>query len=329
MKIIHSLAAILAFGTLSLVAADNPFIGNWALNLPDKHAGWLGITESDGKLAGSLLWSGGSPVPITVRVENTNLIMTRSKVIQKKEGVGRPVPQREVETIRGTVAGDELSLSVEHQITGSDKVFGRAEFKGKRIPPPPATPELIKIKFGDPIPLFNGKDLTGWQLTDSTMASGWSAKDGLLINTVPTKKDKRYGNLRTDGEFEDFNLTLEVRVPEKGNSGVYLRGVYEVQVFDSFGKPLDCHNMGAIYGRITPAASAEKAPGEWQTLDITLVARHATVVLNGTKIIDNQPILGCTGGALTCDEFHPGPVFLQGDHTSVEYRNIILRPVVK
>lgn len=329
MKNIHLFFVAAILGALPLWAADNSYIGNWALNLPDNHAGWLGITERDGKLVGSLLWSGGSPLPIAVRVEGQNIVMTRSKEIHKKEGVGRPVPQREVETIRGTLAGDELSLSVEHKITGSDKVFGQAEFNGRRIPAPPTAPDLSKINFGDPIELFNGKDLTGWRLTDPKAASGWSVKDGILINRVPEKKDKHYGNLRTDQEFEDFNLKLEVCVKHQGNSGVYLRGIYEVQVFDSFDKPLDCHNMGAIYGRITPAVRAEKASGEWQTLDITLVDRHATVVLNGVKIIDNQPIIGCTGGALTSDEFKPGPIYLQGDHTSVEYRNIVLRPVVK
>jgi hypothetical protein len=53
------------------------------------------------------------------------------------------------------------------------------------------------------------------------------------------------------------------------------------------------------------------------------------VILNGTTIIDNEPVLGCTGGALTSDEFKPGPIFLQGDHTNVDYRNMVLRPVVK
>ena len=102
-----------------------------------------------------------------------------------------------------------------------------------------------------------------------------------------------------------------------------------MQVLDSYGRPLDSHNMGAIYSRITPTESAEKPAGQWQTLDITLVERHATVILNGKKIIDNQPLLGCTGGALWSDPFRPGPIYLQGDHTGANYRNIVLRPVVK
>jgi len=102
-----------------------------------------------------------------------------------------------------------------------------------------------------------------------------------------------------------------------------------VQVCDSYGKPLDSHNMGGLYSRITPTVSAEKAPGEWQTMDLTLVNRHVTVILNGQTIIDNEPLLGCTGGAMWSDEFKPGPIYLQGDHTGVKYRNIVLKPVVK
>ena len=151
--------------------------------------------------------------------------------------------------------------------------------------------------------------------------------DGVLMNRV--EKGKHPSNLRTEREFEDFNLKLEVRTQENSNSGIYLRGIYEIQVAESFGKPLDPHNMGALYSRITPSVAAEKPIGEWQTFDITLVDRHLTVVLNGKTIIDNQPVLGCTGGAMSSDEFKPGPIFLQGDHTNIDYRNIVLRPVLK
>ena len=100
-------------------------------------------------------------------------------------------------------------------------------------------------------------------------------------------------------------------------------------IAESFGKPLDSHNMGALYSRITPSVAAEKPIGDWQTFDITLVDRHLTVVLNGRTIIDNQPVLGFTGGAMSSDEFKPGPIWLQGDHTNIDYRNIVVRPVAK
>ncbi len=235
------------------------------------------------------------------------------------------------EVLTARVYGDSLELT--RMVANSNGQGLRTEqFSGKRIPALPSAPDLGKVKFGDPVTLFNGKDLSGWRLTDPGQKNGWFVKDGILMNDPKQEEGKphvSYGNLRTDKEFEDFNLKLEMRLIPDGNSGVYLRGIYEVQVADSYGKPLDSHHMGGIYSRITPTVNAEKPAGEWQTYDITLVDRHVTVVLNGKKIIDNQPLLGCTGGALTSDEFRPGPLYLQGDHTGVSYRNLVLRPVLK
>jgi len=180
--------------------------------------------------------------------------------------------------------------------------------------------------------MFNGRDLTGWKLTSEGAISGWSVKNGLLVNNPVQeqgKPHKSYGNLRTTREFEDFNLKVEVNVGKDQNSGVYLRGIYEVQVADTYGRATDPHNMGGVYSRIKPTVAAEKAPGEWQSMDITLVNRHITVVLNGKKIIDNQPVLGCTGGALWSDVSRPGPIYLQGDHTAITYRSLVLRPVLR
>ncbi len=120
-----------------------------------------------------------------------------------------------------------------------------------------------------------------------------------------------------------------MNVAKGGNSGVYLRGIYEVQISDTYGKNLDSHNMGGIYSRITPTVNAEKPAGQWQTMSLTLLDRHATVQLNGKVIIDNEPLLGCTGGALTSDEFKPSPIYLQGDHSAISYRNIVLTPIAK
>ena len=307
------------FGLVSLLllassapAAENPYVGEWELTIPGGGAGWLGVSESDGKLAAQLLWGGGSVLPVKdVKLEGNSLVFTRSQSEQ---------------SITAKREGDTLKLSTSAQ--RRDGAPAKTDFTGKLQPPLPPAPDLSKVKFGEAIQLFNGKDLTGWRLTDPKAASGWSVKDGILVND-PSDKSKHYGNLRTDREFEDFNLTLEANVGPRQNSGVYLRGIYEIQVADTYGRPLDPHNMGALYSRITPKTSAEKKPGEWQTLDITLVDRHVTVILNGTKIIDNQPAHGCTGGALWSDVSRPGPVYLQGDHTGIQYRNIVLKPVAK
>lgn len=314
-----SIAFLVAFS--GLAAAESPFIGRFALTIPGGGAGWLGVEEKSGALSSSILWGGGSVVPTaSTRIEGDKLIVTREQ--KNKEG------KVTTETITATLSGDEMKLTTQKRNPEGKQMGQPAEFTGKRIPPLPARPDLAQVKLGPPIQLFNGKDLTGWRLLKEA-DNGWSVADGVLMNRVVKAKDKHFGNLRTDAEFEDFNLKTEVRTQEASNSGIYLRGIYEVQIMESFGKAVDSHHMGALYSRITPSVAAEKPVGEWQTLDITLVDRHLTVILNGTTIIDNQPVLGCTGGAMSSDEFKPGPIYLQGDHTNIDYRNMVLRPVVK
>ncbi|MBK6817874.1 MAG: DUF1080 domain-containing protein [Saprospiraceae bacterium] len=146
---------------------------------------------------------------------------------------------------------------------------------------------------------FNGKDLTGWKLINEKQKNGFYAKEGIL-GTNPAQVEGQehisYGNLRTEQEFEDFNLKLEVNVPEGSNSGVYLRGMYEDPGVRFLPKSRSTRTIwGALYSRLAPSVNAEKPAGSWQSLDITLCDRHVTVLLNGTKIIDNQPVYGPTG----------------------------------
>ena len=313
-----------------------PYLGNWALDLPGG-AGWLNVRMVDDKyLDGDILWMGGSVVPVaTVYWFQRGLVVTR---VHETPRVweGRKVVRSHTRTQAMYISIDPEDNDKIKVTSGEPKPNGLGvnmmEFTGKRIPPPPAAPDLSSLKYGEPIELFNGKDLDGWKLTNEGQVSGWFVKDGVLVNDPKQEKGKphiSYGNLRTVDEFEDFNITMDVKVLPGGNSGVYLRGIYEVQVADTYGKPLDSHHMGGIYSRITPSVNAEKPAGEWQTYDITLCDRHINVILNGTVIVDNQPVMGCTGGALTSDEFKPGPIYLQGDHTGVEYKNIVLKPIKK
>ena len=321
-------------GTSVLQAGEaDPYIGRWALTIPGGGAGWLGVTQENGYLDGSILWGGGSVVPVSyVFVEDGKLYVLRLHEVKRKDAQGNDArPQMLPEVLVGNVYGDRMQL-VQMQPHRDGIGMDQREFLGQRIAPLPARPDLSKVKFGDPITLFNGRDLDGWELTNPRQTNGWSVADGLLVNDPAQRRGERhisYGNLRTKAEFEDFNLTLEANVPKNGNSGIYLRGIYEVQVADTYGRGLDAHHMGGVYSRITPRVSAEKPAGQWQTMDITLVDRHVTVKLNGTTIIDNEPLQGCTGGALWSDESRPGPIYLQGDHTAVQYRNIVLRPVRK
>ena len=238
---------------------------------------------------------------------------------------------KDVKTVDVGIKGGRLDGVI--TATAKDGEVKHDKFTGKKIPPVSSTPpDLSKVRFGHPISLFNGKDLTGWRAHEPEKVMGWSVKDGLLVNTTP-KTDfsatGAYANLRTDTVFEDFWLHIEFNIGEARNSGVYLRGMYEAQVVDKDSRMQGLQGVGAIFGRIEPSKMAGKKGGEWQTYDLTLVDRHVTVVLNGEKVIDNQPVAGPTGGAVFTDPTQPGPIHLQGDHTSVMYRDIYLAPVLQ
>ena len=314
--------------------AFEPYFGRWSLYLPGG-AGWLEVNQEKGYMDGSLLWYGGSVVPVdNLYINEDMLVVTQvSRVVRERNEAGEAVRThlRTNQYQFKLINKNELvgtAILVRRNGTGVNKT----EFTGKRIADLPPPPDFKKIKYGKPIELFNGKDLSGWQLMEENRHNGFKAENGVLINDPVQKENEprvSYGNIRTTDEFEDFNLKIQVNIPGGSNSGIYLRGIYEVQVLDSYGQSLDSHNMGAIYSRITPSVAAEKPSGEWQTLDVTLYNRYVTVILNGVKIIDCQPLMGVTGGAITADEFKPGPIYLQGDHGKVMYRDIVLTPIIE
>jgi hypothetical protein len=174
--------------------------------------------------------------------------------------------------------------------------------------------------WGEPIELFNGTDLSGWKPRSATAKNGWVVSEGLLVNATP-------GNdLQTERKFDDFKVHAEFRYSEGSNSGIYLRGRYEVQIEDNYGQEPDCEKIGGVYGFLTPSSNPAKKPGEWQTMDITLIGRTVTVIFNGERIIDRQVIPGITGGALDSKEGTPGPLMIQGDHGPIEFRKVTLTP---
>lgn len=178
------------------------------------------------------------------------------------------------------------------------------------------------------IDLFNGKDLAGWTLRDPNHHNSWSVKDGILTN-VP-HAEKHGVDIYSDAMFDDFELHVEFKVPKDSNSGVYLRGRYEVQI-NSYDGKLDGGSMGAIYGQHTPSEAASLPWDQWQTYDVTLVGRNVTVKLNGKTVIDNVKLTGITGGVMDQfrDETKPGPIMLQGDHGVVMFRCVRIKPLDK
>lgn len=333
------LAGMLVAGEVSSLAQGNnpePFLGMWALTLDyeDNTAGWLEVIQEEGYLDSELLWRWGSVYPVDFTFVNGNqLFLVHGRdVVRERDPEGNPVrTTHPVEYHEISVSGNTLDGWAFYPNSNGVGVTS-VHFTGKRIPPIENAPDLEKVKFGTPVALFNGEDLEGWELVNPHTTNGWKVVDGNLVNDPVQHEGTahiNYGNLRTTDTYTDFNLKVEVNVPAGSNSGIYLRGIYEIQVMDSYGKALDPYNMGALFSRITPLVAAEKPAGEWQQLDITLCQRHLTVILNGKKIIDNQPVKGVTGGALTSDDFSPGPIYLQGDHGKVSFRNMVLTPVEK
>jgi hypothetical protein len=185
--------------------------------------------------------------------------------------------------------------------------------------------------------LFDGKDLAGWVKAKDKTPADWPVADGIF--TVGR------GNIMTDKRFGDFRLHLEFNVPympeakgqARGNSGVYLAGVYELQVLDSYGLKPRTDDCGAIYKQIAPSVNACKPPLQWQTYDVTFrkakvadgkVAAKArvTVVQNGITIIDDKEIEPTPGG-LSMEAGQDGPLWLQDHGNAVQYRNIWVVPL--
>jgi hypothetical protein len=317
----------------------NDFAGQWTIDIKGGSVGWLEVSQKDNYVDANLLWEGGSVLPVpyifmagnTLYVGHETINVDRNRKYDGDESLSMMYPDwLEIRKDGDKITGYELRPNTNG--IGVDSV----SFIGTKLPPVPPAPDLAKVKYGKPIVLFNGKDLTGWKLINENGKSPFHVKDGVLVkDPVQVKGQPRvnYSDIRTDQVFKDFNLKIDVKIPKAHNSGIYLRGIYEVQVeqghADSGGKNLDSHNLGGIYSRISPTVNAEKPANTWQTFNITLCDRHVTIILNGTKIIDNQPLDGPTGGAISPDVFAPGPLMLQGgEEGDVEFRNIVLTPIV-
>ena len=288
--------------------AQKAVMGRWNLmvDLPDgAQPSWLEITYSGHRtLVGQFVGWHGSARPIArVDVDENGL---RFAIPPQWEHGDADL------TVEGQVQGDRISGT----LTAPDGT--RATWSGRRAP---ALRRATVPAWGEPIQLFNGSDLSGWRVIQGP--EYWQVSDGILQNV------KTGGNLVTNQHFTDFQLHLEFRYAPGGNSGVYLRGRYEVQVFDGPPAEPNSHLQGGIYGFLEPSEVVTKGANEWHTLDITLIGRMVTVVVNGVTVISNQAIPGITGGALDSDEGAPGPIMLQGDHTPVEYRNIVITPAAE
>jgi len=301
----YALLLLLWAGAAS--AADNDFNGRWDITVhhsPRARAWWLeienaGTDQLKGKFVG---FPGGDLNEIEkISIEHGELHFTFDRRAQHQEYSARLEGGR----LEGTFQSGGTQLT----------------WTGARAPEISEADDSTWHE-ARPVELFNHRDLNNWHWMTAEASHGWSAEGGVL------KGNGSATDLISNDKFWNFKLHVEYRTPEHSNSGIGLRGRYEVQILEDYGRPLDRHSNAALYSRIIPTENVTRPAGEWQTYDIRLVGRHVTVTLNG-KTVTKGVIDGLTAIACDADEGQPGPIMLQGDHGPVEFRSIVLTPLVK
>lgn len=298
------LALLLAISTNSFGQKMHDLEGRWDLTVDFKGKtlpSWLEVKNSGvNTLVGHFVSYSGSARPISeVNVDGSQFGFSIPK---QWEPAGQDL------SLTGNIQGQTISGSITH--TDGEKYT----FTGVRAPKLEYTNNPT---WGEPIDLFNEKDLAGWKTSGKNQ---WKVLDGVLTS------EQSGSNLISEQKFEDFKLHIEFKYPEGSNSGVYLRGRYEVQIADNVGMDPSNILFGGVYGFLTPTENMAKEAGKWQSFDITLIGNRITIIANGRPVIIDQAIPGITGGALDSNEGEAGPFMIQGDHGPVEYRNIIVTP---
>lgn len=299
---------LIALGSCSVLSSQVPgqsFIGRWDLTITqgdNELPAWLEISKSGrGTLIGRFVYAFGSARPI-------------SHVVVEGDEFSFAIPNQWEAPGTMSFTGTASEEGLQGSMTYVDGNTYR--WVGSRAPKLERTGAPI---WGNTIALFNGENLDGWEVRGDNQ---WKVQDQTLINM------KSGGNLYSNQTFEDFKLRVVFRYPEGSNSGIYLRGRYEVQIEDNYGKYPSSLYFGGIYGFLTPNMMAAKPAGQWQEYLITLIGRRVTVVANGHTIIADQIIPGITGGAIDSDEGAPGPIFIQGDHGPIEFKVVEITPAL-
>ena len=294
-------------GLAQAKGSEQEFLGRWDLTLktPEKEApSWLEITEEGGQFHARMVsrWGHARPLP-KVEISKGHILFVSPKEEEER---------KDDMVFEGDLKGDHLV----GKTTGPDGTPW--QWTGERAP---KLERKTPPKWGKPVQLFDGKDLNGWTASDPNASAKWTVDNGTLVSPG------RGPELISNAKFGDFKLHVEFNCGKGANSGVYLRGRYEVQIEDDPEPEGPTMRTGSVYGFLAPSPEQPRRPGEWQSYDITFIGRTVTLVQNGQTIIDQQEIPGITGGALDSHEGLPGPIYLQGSEAGhVAFRNITITP---
>jgi hypothetical protein len=303
--------ALLLLAALPLLAADQDYNGRWDITAIQQRprAWWLELTGV------------GTPSAAGKFVSAYAGDMNRINEISVRDGelqfIIAPPDNQAKYVYRAHLAAGKLEGTMSREGQAGDPI----KWTGVRAPVI-AEKDDGSWKDGKPVELVNGKDLAGWHALNPGAQLKWTYQDGILRNAPPTT------DIVTDQKFWNFKAHIEYRIVEHSNSGIGLRGRYEIQILEDYGKPPNTHGAAALYSRIAPSVNASKPAGEWQSYDIRLVGRTLTVVHNGVKVLDKVEVEGLTAIANNADEAEPGPFIVQGDHSYVEIKKFTVTPLV-
>jgi Domain of Unknown Function (DUF1080) len=297
-------------GSAASSASLQPFLGRWDITITTASReipSWLDLHEQNGVLKATMTgrWGNARPLP---QASVSNGVLT---FVDPKDEEG---------------AKNDLIF---HATLKNGKLVGDAN--GPDGAPwtwvAVRAPSLMRSgtpSWGAPISLFGGKNLDGWHEFKSgyfPQPGHWTVVDGDIVS--PSNGPELVSNRK----FRDFKLHLEFKNGPESNSGVYLRGRYELQIENESADEPPSHHTGSVYGFLAPQPELPRVTGKWRTYDVTLIGRRVTVALDSVTVINDQEIPGLTGGALDSHEGEPGPIYLQGSERGhVYFRNIVIRP---
>jgi hypothetical protein len=280
------------------------------------HVYWLEVRQAEnGGLRGTFLNRRGGLISLPeITVEDGELRFE----IRPRPNAPREVHRARVEEGRllGRVSVENGSREVPQEVPQEIPWIGER-------PPQWGTHNANgRFRLGTPVQLFDGETLQNWLPRDPTRPLGWTIAEGAMRN------EDQANNLISRHHFENFRIRAEYSIAEKSNSGIFLRGRYELQIVDDAGKAPGPQGHMALYSRVSPALNASLPAGQWQVVEATIVGNRLTVDLNGKRVHDNIVLEGITGGAIDSREGAPGPVMIQGDHGKVAFRRITVTPIL-
>ena len=341
-------AVLFAPALVAHQSQPNPFLGSWNISAtgPDKgKIYFLAVAEKDGRLGALFLDRTAHATPVAwIRIEDGELTWQYG-------GGGETLPKPSCGPVYH--ARLENGQLIGHHETPGDPCPSAQRAGGTAPPrPEPHTVNWIGVRqptwppsnangrhtYGKPITIVGpgvGKEVwTGlspdtWQ---SPCEDRWTIDHGLMKNAVPAHGERPTCNPYTKERFSDFMVDADFNLDAEQNSGLYLRGRYELQML--LGENVSPATAGrqalmAIYGWKAADVYAGNPPGEWQILNAIVVGNHLTATLNGKRVHDNAVLRAFTGGALDADELAPGPIMIQGDHSRVTFRKLIVTPITK